>query len=1785
MDQSIPTPVDLDIVSPVLQPVDIDTKLPGNPAPTAPVADVRSKKASYGVGELLGKSQQEIQAAIMMGKEGDLRAEASAKINAKNEQDRIQKVIDLVNKQGKTLTLDQFEALRKPPSDPNAVFEDSYAEKYVSNLFPTSSTMDGTDVTNAMEIAPDVVMSDIDKAKTHLSNYDYARRKEQDLAQTQENQGWVPYLYDEARTLIPFYSWTKLSGWMKTQPSVSGWLPGTNLEEQTRELLRLPGPEFRQKLDEITDTLSGHGGKDQHWIDNGNLALARQYVNAVLGMSTSDVGVMNLNTAIDISTLPIAAAAKAGLKSVLGVRTALKDAVKSASKEVAPGPASVAEAFGDTGSAATLRASDNIVNDLKGETKPVTNSANTNIPNDPIARAKQQLPTALILDKENIAANGRPLSQELLNRIVQEQDVASKRIVEVIEKTAAVQRIPLEEAGPIVMNRIKEEVKNQNPGIKNAIADIGDPVWNPFSKTYDFPMKVFSWTGEQFSTEATARRFMAEHGIAEAEVVGKPGSRYFIPEAAVKRDWETKPRLGEVRNEGGALRIFTEDGAEIQTSLKPQPGHIPIEVKSDGSVKFLPTLKTAEDVAKATIEQRGLGYHLNLWKPLNEGQSIIKDLMINLQSTKSIVSKGGVDAWFNSIFPTNSGGVVGLLRTSDNTLSPFETLQRKTAGYSISNFQKLLQNEVKYIQDVARGRVRVDPVTGEDKNAILSYIRTLSPITSYQAKNKWQDFKRALELAPSIKDEATGRNGYLWANPYEINEGWRANFGRPASFEEIRAWLAFRRNYENDRVFRSVREYTNKARLGAEQHNISYVDRDGNKLQSGFFEGVQLKSMPGGEYPVAIFDGGSVRIRMTNKMGSDYVKIRDAINKGEMVATEIYNPKLRPLKGIPEVGNNYVRYVITPAGTRETKALSWDQVNRLSGGHFNYDHEWALKEADVQETRAGNSTYHSYERDKFFSFVTGRAQGQKIANVLNETKRLLREGDETAARNVFENGFKGQQGPAMEWKDFLSKTKPGRDEAGNVRPPLININEPFYVVRKGKSILDMDNSLSTRYGHYNENNEWVSTFQDRTKSGSLADQYKVGYTEERDADSPMQLRDVGSKNNPIYKFEPAKMVDPMTTMNRALNEITRSSIMDDMKIAGVETWLREAEPYLKARDIDEIRSSPWKFFKNADSPDAFRNDADRTVVANLLSNRFKTQQFIGTPSKYDLFMQDTAQKIADWSYDHLGPKGELVPTWLFEKTTSPIRMLRTMTYHSVMGLFALPQLLTQSMTYLTIASLSPRAAPAGAYGALLSQWAKHMEVNPASLSHLDSWAAKMEVPGLHKFKLGEFKEAYEEMINRGFSNVGGEYGPLDTQLGHKYFRGIAGDVLDAGQMFFKMAEQNVRYGAWFTSYVEYRAANPGRVLSKTDWDKILNRADDMSGNMTRASASMFQSGPLALTGQFLTYQKHMAELYFSNRMTNLDRFRMHLVYGSVFGATGAFGVAGFPLNETIRQAAYANGYVVGDNWLSSMLIEGGAAAGLAWLTSPDGDPKKGNWYNISDKFGLGGLTYLRDAIKSDKAWYAFLGGAAASKTSNTLSNAGPLVRSSWDGLQAMMMTGRPQDETFPMKLDDWVDLFKEISSVDALRKGFVAVQFGKWLSKNDGYQADVSKANGIFMALTGLNLQNAADNYIIGESLKDREADQKKALNGFTREFRRGIMAGENDDFSSFTQYMTRAYGYLKAYDYPTEDYPKAVAIASKNWETRINSIRQEFYTKNVPAGKEEQYGDAWQKFLQTQGQ
>lgn len=83
-----------------------------------------------------------------------------------------------------------------------------------------------------------------------------------------------------------------------------------------------------------------------------------------------------------------------------------------------------------------------------------------------------------------------------------------------------------------------------------------------------------------------------------SEVLGQsatPPNKYYVPEAAVKRPWESTPRVGEIQVQNGKPRIFTDDGAEVQLSRTPQEGHIGVEVGPGNTLKFGPRIVSVEE--------------------------------------------------------------------------------------------------------------------------------------------------------------------------------------------------------------------------------------------------------------------------------------------------------------------------------------------------------------------------------------------------------------------------------------------------------------------------------------------------------------------------------------------------------------------------------------------------------------------------------------------------------------------------------------------------------------------------------------------------------------------------------------------------------------------------------------------------------------------------------------------------------------------------------------------------------------------------------------------------------------------------------------------------------------------------------------------------------------------------------------------------------------------------------------------------------------------------------------
>src|SRR5258708_8514637 len=111
----------------------------------------------------------------------------------------------------------------------------------------------------------------------------------------------------------------------------------------------------------------------------------------------------------------------------------------------------------------------------------------------------------------------------------------------------------------------------------------------------------------------------------------------------------------------------------------------------------------------------------------------------------------------------------------------------------------------------------------------------------------------------------------------------------------------------------------------------------------------------------------------------------------------------------------------------------------------------------------------------------------------------------------------------------------------------------------------------------------------------------------------MELQDKGSRYNPMYQYNPAQPLDPITSMNRALSRVTSSMFMDDVKISSMENWLKRNAEHLDVRGLGDLMAAPFYHFSEAKLHAA----VDKTTASKVEAERWMIKQFMGTPNAWD----------------------------------------------------------------------------------------------------------------------------------------------------------------------------------------------------------------------------------------------------------------------------------------------------------------------------------------------------------------------------------------------------------------------------------------------------------------------------------------------------------------------------------------------------------------------------------------
>lgn len=1353
----------------------------------------------------------------------------------------------------------------------------------------------------------------------------------------------------------------------------------------------------------------------------------------------------------------------------------------------------------------------------------LTNSAITRTVTDKVGEAAGQprstekaveaLSQTFRADDAAIKANPGRFGQDIVNRIVEASETVQTSLMNAIRTVQKVERLPEIMSNEIAVRAILENIKGTYKGLQNSVIDISKPYKEVVSNTYQVDMYLGRNDGAYFKTREVAENFAEFHGLKDAVIAEGKDSRFTrqaISDAKYEKNIKDAQKIIQ-KNE----KITTSNASDAEKSKAYEQIRIAEEYIVD---------QAADRIAKRqkiSVEQQGFGYYIKITKPINETDNVIRDFIAETTNTK--IPDSALQRFLN-------GSFVGKYRTPEETLSLAERQNRLTSTYTPSVYFEVMQSNAKTLNSVAGSRF--------GKN-----------------RKRRKEFERILKAGQEMKDPESldDVGGYFFKSPGELEEHYLRVNNRLPDQDEIAAYFEFKRGMEIDRVFRNIAEHRNQQRVGAETHAIVSADDTGKVVKSQEFSGVTRNKLSAVDDNILIMGDrmGEERMRSLQKMSvAERKELQQEIDSGSMKLIELYAPENKPLTGFGTVKeSNRIRYVL--AKSTETRELEWNQIPRRGGGHMEYDYDYYIKQAKVSSDDIGNRFW--YEGDTTIMPVQIHSMGVKVAKHLNSIRKMIKENNEAGAQAYSNANLH------IDWDTVRSWFRGSHDSTGKLLPPRLSLDEPIQVLRKNESIIGVDKELERRY----------SNFKNGMKEGSLARQNQVEYSSSRDAYDMQTITDVGTRRNPLYQVQQAELVDPITTMNRGLARIARSNFLDDYKTMSVEHWLKQAAPYLDATD-SEIWHAPFYHFNNL----KWKPNAPAEVKARLEVAHMHTQQLTGVASTNDAVLHTYAQRAVDSLYEKFGPKGLVVePAWLLPKLKDPFGFIRSVVFNAKMGLWNIPQFIVQAGNYANIYGIAgSKFATPGTLGAQLHFWST-VNSRPQIIEHLDRLASKMDVPFAAKWRPGEFKEAFELMHRTGFGNVGREVATLDNPMSEKIVSDGFNTFLDWGQYFFRQGEKNARYGAWYTAFKEFRDKVPVGRLTDADVASIMQRADLLNLNMSRASSSALHSGALSIPTQFYTYQIRLMELMMSGvtngRISRKETARLFATNAVLYGIPMAGGLTGLPVADYMRRKALENGYIVGDSFFPTLFMEG-IPSMIGAIVSGGGDYQRGTFVDVGSRFGTKGLEFLGGLDRADKSLMDILGGAAWSVAKGTIEQS--------DGFRtAMFGLMRGDTDTFPVTVEDVVDVFKEITSVNTAWRTYAAVQGGRWISKKEAYLADTTPAHALFAAVSGLKDQRITDINTMANSLKV-QADYEKAIEKqFEQEFRRAIVS---DDDEMRHKFFTRAKAWLEMGGYREDRISDLVHKAIRNNQSMIDKMNFDFYMKRgVNAGKEE----AWNTMSRIQ--
>lgn len=974
------------------------------------------------------------------------------------------------------------------------------------------------------------------------------------------------------------------------------------------------------------------------------------------------------------------------------------------------------------------------------------------------------------------------------------------------------------------------------------------------------------------------------------------------------------------------------------------------------------------------------------------------------------------------------------LRSGDAFQSTISKANRKVAVHQISKIHEAIYNAAKDIGVIGKKESRrLDKILEMNRDTVL------------------------------FKGTEGEVRGFWFKNVGDFEQAYKGMFGEFPSDKATRAYFTYKNLMDFDYMVRNLKLYREKSRLGFQNIEISVpaerIKKDGTTES---FMQYASKPIEGKFVDDVIQDGTDKRILIidSEQKTTKYIRSKtdgmadvQALKEQGYRLVQLVNPDQRPLKNLVK-NDNLIQYVLTR--DHQVSKLNYTQIPYREGGHVVVNANWKVSQPKIVTTSDGTKMHVG---DSHFTFVSSEKEAKFWSQRMEKARRLLLEGDDGALQD-----YLVKYTPYKSAQEFKALFEP-KLVNGELVDPTFQLDTPFVHVADRMGT----NDAAKTYARDTLGKQFegvVDTLDMPENQYRLLDKEFAGQKSE-------QALTVTGSDTAAWNFAGARHLSPLQTMQKSISTISRDIALDNVQHQAAETFIQEFKDVLDI-PLDQLRQNPMEYVLNP----VWNRYANQGRMAVAKAQRLSTLQFLG--------MRPPTAQATDWIKNKLlntvynyGGKGaaDFVDDYAIPMITDPSRYLRATAFHLTMGFFNPIQLFLQAQTMLHAVAITGNPARVGSsLGATYLMTVGRVTNRPEVLAGLAKKAVKFG------WKEEEFREMYNIVRQQGLHIVGGEVGALDTLFHPTMFKSKAGKYLEKGTVFFREGERMVRLNGFAISYKEFRQVNPTKVLDATDISKMMSRADDLTLNMTAASNAAWQNGIFSIPTQFMGFQARLSEQILGKALSPAERMRLIGTYSALYGVpVGASATLLWPFGEDIRQAALERGINL-DEGATDVLMNGMLSVAVEAAT--------GRQYNVSSRYGPGGLTVFRDFLNGDKDFFDVVQGASGSIISDAFKVATPLISD--------LASFRFDDIT----LADTAHAFRGISSVSNVAKLLYAMRTGKLLSKNGTPLGPMDSFDAWVMATSGLTRQELNDAFLKMDAMKDMrsaEAEMDKAFSRYAR--------------------------------------------------------------------------------------